>query len=236
MPLPKAVIFDLGDTLVCQSAPFSPLAGTERLLELAQPGCTLTAKEIQAFASSMSAEIERRSDDPELLLEFPCQAFQRTLNETLGVSYTVDYPELEQLFWSAAIYFQPAEGIYDVLDTLRDRGIRTCVLSNAAFSGKVLEGELESHGMLDYFEFLLSSCDYGFKKPSPFFFNVALARLGVAPEEAWMVGDKVEFDVVGARKSGLRPFWYNPDGREDLLGEACTVLTHWREFVELLAA
>ena len=44
-PSPRAVIFDLGDTLLRQTAPSNPLAGTERLLKLAEPGCALTAVE-----------------------------------------------------------------------------------------------------------------------------------------------------------------------------------------------
>ena len=49
-----------------------------------------------------------------------------------------------------------------------------------------------------------------------------------------MVGDKVEFDVVGVRNAGVHPFWYNPDGLENPLAGDCTILKHWREFASEL--
>lgn len=231
----ESVIFDLGDTLLWNIS-FDPISGNERLLEFSLPGHGLTPMTIQDFANAMDSEISRRPDDPEFIFEFPCQSFQRTLFETLGVAFTVNDSRLEQEFWSASMSWKPADGIFDVLDLLRDRGIRACVLSNAAFSGKVLEMELRTHGMLDYFEFVLSSCDYGFRKPNPFFFNVALARLNIDPANAWMVGDKVEYDVLGARKAGIRPFWYNPEGLKDSRAGDCMKLSHWNQFAhEILA-
>lgn len=41
-------------------------------------------------------------------------------------------------------------------------------------------------------------------KPAAAFFEMALSRLGVAPGEAWMLGDDVLADVKGAQDAGLR--------------------------------
>ena len=41
-------------------------------------------------------------------------------------------------------------------------------------------------------------------KPSPAFFHMALASLGLAPGEVVMVGDDIEADIGGARDAGLR--------------------------------
>lgn len=41
-------------------------------------------------------------------------------------------------------------------------------------------------------------------KPSPAFFHAALEALGVAPQEAAMIGDDLESDVGGAQAAGLR--------------------------------
>jgi ribonucleotide monophosphatase NagD (HAD superfamily) len=40
-------------------------------------------------------------------------------------------------------------------------------------------------------------------KPSPAFFEAALARLGVEADEALMVGDDIESDVLAAQRAGL---------------------------------
>jgi HAD superfamily hydrolase (TIGR01450 family) len=40
-------------------------------------------------------------------------------------------------------------------------------------------------------------------KPSPVFFELALRRLGAAPQEAVMIGDNVETDIRGGKAAGL---------------------------------
>ncbi|MER5467573.1 HAD-IIA family hydrolase [Streptomyces sp. NPDC002685] len=40
-------------------------------------------------------------------------------------------------------------------------------------------------------------------KPSPAFFETALARLGVGPGEALMIGDDIESDVLAAQRTGI---------------------------------
>ena len=49
-------------------------------------------------------------------------------------------------------------------------------------------------------------------KPAPHLFRVALARLGVPPEDAAMVGDSLNSDVRGAQGVGLRTIWIAPPG------------------------
>ena len=49
-------------------------------------------------------------------------------------------------------------------------------------------------------------------KPEPPLFRMALARLGLAPAEAAMVGDSVASDIRGARGVGMRTVLYAPDG------------------------
>lgn len=40
-------------------------------------------------------------------------------------------------------------------------------------------------------------------KPSPLMFEMALERLGVAPEEALMIGDRLETDILGGNRAGM---------------------------------
>lgn len=48
-------------------------------------------------------------------------------------------------------------------------------------------------------------------KPEPPLFRMALARLGLPPEAAAMVGDSVPSDIRGARAVGMRAVLYAPD-------------------------
>ena len=49
-------------------------------------------------------------------------------------------------------------------------------------------------------------------KPAAPLFRMALARLGLKPDEAAMVGDSVASDIVGGRDAGMRTIYYAPDG------------------------
>ncbi len=59
-------------------------------------------------------------------------------------------------------------------------------------------------GVSQYFKDVVTSLDYGSEKPDPSIFQFACARLGVKPQEAVMIGDRVEKDIRGAKRAGLR--------------------------------
>lgn len=57
---------------------------------------------------------------------------------------------------------------------------------------------------------LIDSGQVGVEKPDPRIFEIALDSLDLPPEEIWYVGDTPAFDVVGARRAGLRPILMDP--------------------------
>jgi HAD superfamily hydrolase (TIGR01549 family) len=61
-------------------------------------------------------------------------------------------------------------------------------------------------------DFLVTSEEVGVGKPDPAIFRAALERATVGPEDAVMVGDSWESDVVGARRAGIRAVWFNRFG------------------------
>jgi HAD superfamily hydrolase (TIGR01450 family) len=67
-------------------------------------------------------------------------------------------------------------------------------------------------------------------KPEPPLFRIALARLGLAADQAAMVGDSVESDIAGGRRAGMRTVLYAPDGAAP--GAADVIV---RSFAELRA-
>jgi HAD superfamily hydrolase (TIGR01549 family) len=62
---------------------------------------------------------------------------------------------------------------------------------------------LESSEVLRYFRFRLVSEEMGVAKPDPLFFQVILDSLEVGPEEAAMVGDRLDLDTFPAKLLGL---------------------------------
>jgi len=82
------------------------------------------------------------------------------------------------------------------------RGIRLAVLSDAPRKEAWLRVcSLGLHHIVDH---VLTFDDTGYRKPSPVPFRRALELLGVEAEEALMVGDWPERDMVGAKQVGIR--------------------------------
>ncbi|RUS46820.1 HAD family hydrolase [Cohnella sp. AR92] len=66
--------------------------------------------------------------------------------------------------------------------------------------------------LIPYFDEIVISGDFGEGKPSPRLFAHALDRLGIAAEEAVMVGDKLTTDIKGANGAGIISVWINRHG------------------------
>ena len=76
-------------------------------------------------------------------------------------------------------------------------------------------------------------------KPSPAFFEAALGRLGVAADEALMVGDDIESDVLAAQRAGItgvlvRTGKYLPETHRAASGDPDHVLDSFADLPELL--
>ncbi|MFF4545772.1 HAD-IIA family hydrolase [Streptomyces sp. NPDC001435] len=76
-------------------------------------------------------------------------------------------------------------------------------------------------------------------KPAPAFFGAALARLGVRADQALMVGDDIEFDVLAAQRAGItgvlvKTGKYLPETHERASGTPDHVLDSFADLPALL--
>jgi FMN phosphatase YigB (HAD superfamily) len=100
---------------------------------------------------------------------------------------------------------------------LKERQSLLGIASNAqAYTLRELKEALAAHGLgLDLFErdFCFWSFEHGFSKPDPHVFQMLTARLralGIAAEEALMVGDRLDHDIEPARACGWRTWQLAP--------------------------
>jgi len=106
--------------------------------------------------------------------------------------------------------WRPCAGTVETLRTLKGRRVKIALVSN--FDGR-LHRVVAELGLRPFFDAVIVSSEAGWAKPSPRIYAAALAALGVAPDEALMVGDRPREDVAGATASGLRALLYDPRGR-----------------------
>jgi putative hydrolase of the HAD superfamily len=79
-------------------------------------------------------------------------------------------------------------------------GLRQFILSNHV---PELPEITKALGLLDYAEQCVTSAAVGYEKPHPKLYETALALAG-HPQTAWMVGDNLRGDVLGAERCGLK--------------------------------
>ena len=90
-------------------------------------------------------------------------------------------------------------------------------------------------GLARCFAFGYCAADVGARKPAPAMFQRALARAGVAPEQAVHVGDHLVDDVQGARAAGMATVWLNRR-QADAPADADATVTSLAELPAALAA
>ncbi len=113
---------------------------------------------------------------------------------------------------AAALYatmlptWRPYDDAVPVLSALRDRGVRTGLVSNIGID---VRGLLADEGLAELLDAVVLSYELGVVKPHVGIFEEATRRLGVAPERTLMVGDSWR-DDAGAAQLGIRTLLLPP--------------------------
>jgi len=95
--------------------------------------------------------------------------------------------------------------VNQTLIELMKMGIKLTVISDAPKMEVWLR--IVSLGLHHYFDEIITSEDFGVKKPDPKPFRKALEVLGTRGDETLMVGDWPDRDVKGAKAAGIRAVW-----------------------------
>lgn len=78
------------------------------------------------------------------------------------------------------------------------------IIANQNFGS---EERLEKIGLLKYINLVVASAEEGEAKPDLRIFEIALNRADCKAEEAVMVGDRLDNDIVPANKIGMKTVW-----------------------------
>lgn len=66
---------------------------------------------------------------------------------------------------------------------------------------------LEQHGILQYIDLVIASAEEGVAKPDKQIFEIALDRSNCKPNNAVMIGDRIDNDIVPAKLMGMHTIW-----------------------------
>lgn len=213
----RAVLFDWGDTLF-------HFAYDEALLEAGwEAGLTALARDELPGHDATAARFRERYMPllfvPGALDEVEYPGLVRELLESFGVE--VEDDELDRFLAAEHAAWEPARLVgahtHALLDSLRERGLATGLVSNAFDPGWLLHEDLARMGLAERLDAAVFSSEVGKRKPHPAIFEAVLERLDVAPGDALFVGDRRLEDVQGAKKLGMttvQALWFRADDDE----------------------
>ena len=104
--------------------------------------------------------------------------------------------------WSVTVEHDPYA--VEVLTGLRERGLRTGLLSNTHWPRALHDRWLADAGLLELLDVRLYTSEMAHLKPHPEAFGALLAAVGVEASQAVFVGDRPRDDVSGAQGVGMR--------------------------------
>jgi HAD superfamily hydrolase (TIGR01549 family) len=207
-PRPKAVLFDLDDTLCDYTA--AREARLRRAFTLSPEGGCQSREAIdldRMIAESIQMHPHGADHFEELFARFG-------LTDAGEARAAADWYRKNRfhslrLFTGVETVFSKVRGAVSHAEPMAARPIG--IVTNGPT--EVQHAKLELLGINDLVDFVLVSEEFGVAKPDPEIFREALRLAGVRPEEAIFVGDSVEFDMAGAQGAGIPAVWVNRQKR-----------------------
>ena len=210
----EAVLFDWGDTLI--EFAYSPelvSAGHRAGLDaIGRDGLP----DVDALTEHFRERYEPLFWAPGTIEELEYPGLVRRLLGDFGVEIDDEalgrYLVAEHRAWDPARIL--AAHTHALLESLRDRGLKLGLVSNAFDPGWLLHGDLEQMGIEQRLDFSVFSSEVGMRKPHPVIFERALDALGVEAERTLFVGDRLYEDVRGASELGMttvQALWFRAD-------------------------
>jgi putative hydrolase of the HAD superfamily len=158
------------------------------------------AKSAETFAEWDALEVWRE------LLHNEASDYTRSLPSAKREQLPLFLTELHRSIARKRLRLYPQ--VQETLDQLRLH-YRLAVVSDAQSAYAV--PELHAVGLLKYFNTIIVSGDYGYRKPDPRLIQKALDALQVRPEQAIFVGNDSYHDIFGAQQVGMKAIFVNSD-------------------------
>jgi 2-haloalkanoic acid dehalogenase type II len=204
----RAVVFDMDDTLLNWRQAEAGAIGQLALLHFAEHGVA-PERVREVYAAVMAENLagwksERRWMYIDVRL--------RLLAERLALHDRVSVEDLVATFSREATRrLGFLDGAEAAMRAARAAGLKTAILTNGR--SEVQRPKVFAFGLHTEVDFVGITGELGAWKPDPAAFLLVLDTLGVRPEDALMVGDNEDFDIVPAKALGMQTAWVDWQGR-----------------------
>lgn len=214
MKLPPVIFFDLDDTIIAFGAVAGPVwrelcenyeqqTGKLRTQELLDA----IRKTSKWYWSDKDRHRNGRLNMEHARRQIVRQAFHELGNTNVLDAYTIaDQFSIER---ANRTYLFP--GAKEALQTLKHHGVRLALITNGEATGQ--NAKIDRFHLRPYFEHTFVEGEVGFGKPELRIYQLAMDRMQVVPQEVWMVGDNLEWEVVVPQQLGIYSVWNDWRGK-----------------------
>ncbi len=213
---PRAILFDLDETLITfgdrqdlfrqvaelypdQIGPMAP----RDLAEMVETGFrAFWADETRAGPGRLRLAHSRRT--------IVGETFERLKDRAPGLTPAFALEFADRFHAHREGQMAPFPGALETVHALKNQGIRLALVTNGA--AELQRPKVEKFDLEALFQHVQIEGEHGFGKPEPRAYLHAMERLGVGPEETWMVGDNLEWEVTAPQKLGIHAIWHDHRG------------------------
>jgi putative hydrolase of the HAD superfamily len=218
MPLPRAILFDLDDTIITEGERHPILVQVAGEFGTALPGHNPAA-----VADRLEAALHAFWSDADKAREARLRANggirtarHRIVTETFRDLGVADAEALAGIFSARftelrAVGAREFDGARHTLETLRRTGVQLALVTNGA--SELQRAKIERFSLAPLFHHIQIEGEHDFGKPDPRAYQHALEALQVEPTMTWMVGDNLEWEVAAPQRLGIRGIWHDHLGR-----------------------
>ncbi len=210
----KAVLFDLGETLVN----FGKIDSGRLFKEAGRRSYTFLKKLNQPvgrfrryFWRNMWGLYVRYYISLVTGRDFDSLALLEKYGRMRG--FNLSREEWQELNW---LWYEPLRkrartepDLAETLTKLTQAGLKLGIVSNTFVSSGALDRHLAEEGLISFFDTRVYSCEFGFRKPDKRIFLEAARQVGAEPANIIYVGDRINKDVKGALRAGMKPVLKN---------------------------
>ena len=215
MNLPRAILFDLDDTIISFGrrrlqlqeiaerwadhwGPFSPAEAADRL-ERQFEIFWGDAERHKVWRQQPLAEA-RRFTTREAFGQLRAEG-AAALNDELAHAFADEFNAHREA--SACLFPRAVE----TLEEIRRRGVLMALVTNG--SSQVQREKIVRYDLARHFDHIQIEGEHGFGKPEERAYSHALEALDVAAAETWMVGDNLEWEVAAPQRLGIFGVWHD---------------------------
>ena len=182
----RAIIFDFWGTLVENGIHPSPVNQVKYLLRLRMPFREFVVR----FEEAM---MTKPYNDLNEAFTAVCQEFKVNPH-----SYMLE--KLVGMWNKNELLGKPFFEVIEILQYLKDSGYKIGLISN---TNPTIQRVLDKYDLAKYFDVIILSYEEGILKTNTEFYDRIIDRLQVSKEDAIVIGDSIQTDVLGARAAGI---------------------------------